>query len=139
MIPLNDCSDAADSVDTYVGALRGIFTQLREAGSEVAFMTPNTMNFYVDRELDDPDIITVAERKMALQVGGIFDRHIEAARALCGEMGVALCDCYAIWQSMKESGVDVTALLSNRINHPTRELHGLFAAELLRLMLAGEG
>jgi hypothetical protein len=36
---------------------------------------------------------------------------------------------------MKSAGVDTTALLSNRINHPTREMNALFADELIKTML----
>ena len=36
---------------------------------------------------------------------------------------------------MKEAGVDITSMLSNDINHPSRELHFMFAYELVKLML----
>ena len=45
-----------------------------------------------------------------------------------------MCDCYALWQRMHESGVSVTDLLANKINHPTRAMNRLFAYELLRTM-----
>lgn len=135
---LNDCDDRADSVDTYCAALKEIFTALHEGGSEVIFMTPNTMSFYVSEVLTDPDIIAVAARKTALQTSGCFDRHIEAAIALCRNMGVRVCDCYAQWQAMQRAGTDVTALLSNAINHPTRELHALFADALMKTLLQGD-
>lgn len=136
---LNDCSDAADSIETYVGALRDIFTQLQKADSEVVFMTPNTMSFYVCPTLTEPAILSIAKCKTAYQTSGLFDRHIEAARSLCHDMGIPVCDCYACWQALRESGVDVTKRLSNRINHPTRDMHTLFADELVKTMLEGGG
>ena len=132
---LNDCGNAADSTDTYVGALEKLLCRLQESGCEIIFMTPNTMNHYVCHTIENPAIRAVAERTCGLQVKGIFDRHIEAAVALCRKMGVRVCDCYRIWQNMQSAGVDTTALLSNRINHPTREMNALFADELIKTML----
>ena len=36
---------------------------------------------------------------------------------------------------MARNGIDTTALLSNHINHPTREAHDLFVKALLDVML----
>lgn len=135
---LNDCGDGKDSVDKYATALREILCRLQESGSAVVLMTPNMMNTRVDGGITDPDIRAVAERKCVLQTEGYFTRHIEAARALCSEIGVPVCDCYALWQQLALEGKDVTALLCNAINHPTREMHALFADELLALLQAPE-
>ncbi|MBR2353078.1 MAG: SGNH/GDSL hydrolase family protein [Clostridia bacterium] len=132
---LNDCGSKAESVATYVGALRGIFEKLREAGSEIIFMTPNMMNTGISPHLTDPDFIKVASRCADLQNGGAFDAHIDGARALCRDMNVPLCDCYGLWKRMHKNGVDVTELLANKINHPTREMNMLFAYELVKTML----
>ena len=51
------------------------------------------------------------------------------------EENIILCDCYAIWKRMYESGVDTTNLLSNGLNHPIREMHGLFAWQLVQTIL----
>ena len=134
---LNDCSDAADSVTRYVTGLEEILRALAESGSEIVFMTPNTMNFYVSAGITNEALRDIAARKMQLQVGGCMDRHIEAAVALCRKMNVRVCDCYAVWVQMQKSGVDTTALLSNEINHPTREMHKLFVAKLLDALFAG--
>ena len=129
---LNDWSDEVESVEKYCAALERIFLALRTAECEAVFLTPNCMNRYVSGEITDPDIRAVAQRKGDLQNGGHLTRHIEAALALCRQMGVSVCDCYAIWQEMQQRGTDTTALLSNRINHPTREMDYLFAYELVK-------
>jgi lysophospholipase L1-like esterase len=134
---LNDCSAGEGSIEKYVGALEGIFTALRAAGSEILFMTPNTMCFYVSPGITDGDVRAVAAKKAALQTKGVMDRYIEAALALCQAMNVDVCDCYGVWQAMQKSGVDTTALLSNAINHPTREMHELFAVKLLDALFEG--
>lgn len=132
---LNDCADNEQSIEKYIAALREILCRLRESGSEVVFMTPNMMNTEVSPLISDPDIRAVAQCKCALQTEGYFTRHINAARALCSELSVPVCDCYALWQQMERKGKDVTALLCNAINHPSREMHALFADALFELLV----
>ena len=134
---LNDCRRDEGSVATYENALREIFTAVQAAGPELIFMTPNMMNTKLSPHLANDTFVRVATDTMGRQNDGIFDAHLEAARALCAEMGVPVCDCYKIWQSMYKSGVNVTELLANKINHPTREMHSLFAYELVKTMLEG--
>jgi len=43
------------------------------------------------------------------------------------EFGCIIADCYSAWKKLYEYGIDVTELLSNRLNHPTRAMHKLFA------------
>lgn len=133
---LNDCGTKETSVERYVTALRTIFEKVRASGSELIFMTPNMMNTEISPHLGgDPEFIKVATDCAKKQNEGYFDAHIEAARALCRELDVPVCDCYAIWRQMHACGVNVTELLANRINHPTREMNRLFAYELLRTMM----
>ena len=131
---LNDCSLAENSIQKYTDSLRQIFEKIKESGSELIFMTPNMMNTYVSAALKDPDFVKVAEESATKQNSGRFDAHIDAARELCREMEVPVCDCYAIWKKLAESGVDTTALLSNKINHPTREMNKMFAYEIVKTM-----
>ena len=98
-------------------------------------MTPNMMNTQVSPHLTDPDFIAIAEKSAALQNNGTLETLLCAAKELCKEESIPVCDCYAIWKKMHENGVDTTELLSNKINHPTREMHRLFAYELVRTML----
>jgi len=62
---------------------------------------------------------------------GVFDAYIDAAKALCDKMGITVCDCYAKWKKLASCGINVTELLSNKINHPTREMNWLFAYSLV--------
>lgn len=135
---LNDCGSEAGGLEKYLAALERIFCELRAAACEVIFLTPNTMNRYVSEALTDPDVIAVAERKAALQNGGYLTQYVAGAVALCGKMGIPVCDCYAIWQKMQAEGTDTTALLSNAINHPTRAMQALFADELLKTLQSKE-
>ena len=132
---LNDCGMSQEAICQYTEALRGIFSTVLASGAELIFMTPNMMNTQVSPHLSDPTIITIAENTAQKQNSGWFDRHIDAARALCREMSVPVCDCYAIWRRLSESGVDTTELLSNKINHPTAEMYRMFSYELVKTML----
>ena len=69
---------------------------------------------------------------------GTYELFLDSARELCRERMVPVCDCYRKWKLMHENGVDVTELLANRVNHPTREMHFLFAGMLIDTMFAAE-
>ena len=131
---LNDGGRSEGSVARYTAALQGIFEKVQQAGAELIFMTPNMMNTTQSPHLADPDFVAIAKDCADKQNSGLFDAHIEAARALCQKMGVTVCDCYALWKQMAACGVDVTELLSNKINHPTREMNRLFSYELVKTM-----
>lgn len=133
---LNDCGRSEESVARYTENLRSIFKSILESGSELIFMTPNMMNTKVSPHLSDADFIELAKKTALKQNGGYFDAHIQAAKRLCTDMGVPVCDCYAIWKKLSESGVDTTELLSNKINHPTRDMNKVFAYELVRTMFS---
>ena len=55
------------------------------------------------------------------------------------EYGVIVVDAYHAWKKLSEYGVDVTELLSNKLNHPTRAMHKLFADllydEIIKMVL----
>lgn len=131
---LNDCGREAESIGRYTMALEGIFQKLRASGSEIIFLTPNMMNTRISPYLTDADFIKMAGSTAELQNDGIFDAHIDAAKDLCRKMKVAVCDCYGIWNTLWANGVDTTELLSNKINHPTRDMNKLFAYELVKTM-----
>ena len=60
---------------------------------------------------------------------------MDAAREVAKKYNVPVCDCYAKWKTMHAAGVNVTELLANKINHPTREMNWLFAVSLMETML----
>ena len=133
---LNDCKN--HNAARYTEALDGIFSALKNNGGEIIFMTPNMMNTHTSPSVTDPDFIEIAKECAENQNGGFFDTYINAAKELCKEMAIPVCDCYAIWKDLYENGVNVTELLSNKINHPTREMNSIFAYELVKTMLKKE-
>ncbi len=133
---LDDCNDERATAESYGQSLREIFRKIHAADKEVVFMTPNMMNTYVPHTVTDDFAKTLGEIFAERQNSGFFDAYIDEARRVCREENVPLCDCYALWKSMNAQGVDTTMLLSNGLNHPTREMHDLFAWELVKTFLA---
>ena len=132
---LNDCGDTVDAIVRYTTALADIFARVKAADCELIFMTPNMMNTAISPFLQkDEDIVSIARATAAKQNSGVFDAHMDAAKALCREMDVPVCDCYALWKALCAGGVDTTELLSNKINHPTREMNRIFAYELIKTL-----
>lgn len=132
---LNDVAEGFEGIAKYQDGLRSIFSQAREAGIEIIFMTPNMMATYGNERILGEDFLNYKEIIETQREQGVMDAYMEAAREVCRKEQIAICDCYAIWKQMYESGVDVTTLLSNGINHPTREMHYLFASQLVLAML----
>jgi len=135
---LNDCRRGESGIERYSGALEGIFKKLLDAGKEVIFMTPNMSNTKISPHIrkEDSLIYETAQEIMGLQNDGILDKYMDAARDVCKTYGIPVCDCYAKWKQMETCGIDVTELLSNKINHPIREMHWLFAGMLVDTMLS---
>ena len=133
---LNDCISGLKGLETYKENLRKIFTALKESGSEVIFMTANMVNTAISCHLKDEDLLTTANNSMNRQKNGIprayFDGGMEVAKAC----GVTICDVHAKWEQLANNGVNVTELLANKINHPTREMNWMFAYELVNTMMS---
>ena len=132
---LNDCGAEDNGISQYTEALSKIFDRLEEAGSEIIFMTPNMMATRVSPLLSEPLFQDIAEKIADRQGRGVLDRYLDSAKALCRSRGIPVCDCYEKWKLLQASGVDTTELLSNKINHPTRQMHWLFAYELVKTIL----
>ena len=136
---LNDVHGGKDSISTYCRNLSLIFERIKDSGGEVIFMTPNMMNTYVQ---DCPTYVGraaflngIAEKTAAFQNNGTFDAFIEAAKKTAVEQEVPVCDVYSKWKTLQKNGVSTTWLLSNYINHPTREMHWLFAYSLIETIM----
>ena len=121
-------NDVSRDKDTYLDALKIIFDRCKENGADVIFMTPNMLNTYVAEDTH-PDHIETAKKMALYQTNGRMDDYIYSAYRLAQNMNVTVCDCYTKWKKLSEAQ-DTTLLLANRINHPTREMHELFAQSL---------
>lgn len=132
---LNDavCSGLAD-IDRYGERLNEIFSRVIATGAECIFLTENMMNTNTSCHLTDPLFIRLAEEFQKIENDGILATYFERAKKEANKTGAKVCDCYAKWKKMQEGGVNTTELLSNKLNHPIRPLHYLFAFSLLETM-----
>ena len=133
---LNDCGNGLGKVGEYKENLRKIFCALKESGSEVIFMTANMYNTSMSCHLTDERLIAIAEQTMQRQLAGDLKAYFEAGKEVAECCGVKVCDVYAKWEMLAQHGVDVTELLANKINHPTREMNWVFAYELVNTMMS---
>ena len=135
---LNDCGAGDAGLPVYIDSLTRLFRALREDGSELVFMTPNMMATEVSCHIPQGLVRDIAASIANSQVTGVLDRYLDAARALCEQENVPVCDCYRKWQMMHQGGVNTTDLLSNYINHPTREMNWLFAYSLVETFFTAQ-
>ena len=134
---LNDSMtpDTDAGLSLYRANMTEIFSRIRALGAEAMLITPNMMCSYVDPALKDETLRNIAGAVVKCQTGGILTAYVDTAREVAREAGVPIADAYADWQALERSGVDTTALLSNHINHPTREMHEVFANRILEQLL----
>ena len=128
-------NDIFGALETYLGSLEEIFTKCKNSGAEVIFMTPNMLNTTVNEETP-AGVYDYAITTARFQNEGRMDLYMESAVKLAEKMGVKVCDCYKKWKKLSETQ-DITPLLANRVNHPTREMHELFAQSLFETIFEG--
>lgn len=125
-------NDVNGTLEDYLNSLEEIFDKAQKSGAEVIFMTPNMLNTSV---LDDTaeEHYEYAIKTAKMQNEDRMDLYMESAVQLATRIGVKVCDCYKKWKKLSETQ-DVTYLLANRINHPTKEMHELFAESLFEII-----
>ena len=110
---LNDARKGMDGRDAFKANLTEIVRRVQgESRADLILITPNT-------------------RGDALQDDGPVTEYIRAIRAVARESGTGLADVHAIYQGAIRMGAAPADLLSNRVSHPTREGHHIFANALI--------
>lgn len=129
---LNDVTKGYPELDGYGARLDEVFKKIKATGAECIFMTPNMINTTNSRRIKNSEAYSnLADRLAKLQNEGVMDAYMAKAKEVAVANDVVVCDCYAKWKKMAENGVDTTELLANHLNHPTRDLHWLFAHSLV--------
>ena len=132
----NDSTAGAEKIEEYADNLDKIFKKLKGAGSEVIFLTPNPMADRVLYEVNiNPGLEECAELIVNTQTSGTADKYFDRAKEVAALNGVPVCDCRAKWYELKSAGVDITSRLCNHLNHPSREMHELFALMLIDVII----
>ena len=125
-------NDVNGELEEYLSSLQIIFEKCKENDADVIFMTPNMLNTYVSDDTEER-YMKYAAVTAEFQNSGRMDLYITSAVKLANEMDITVCDCYAEWKKLSETQ-DINKLLSNRINHPTQEMHNLFADMLFDII-----
>ena len=125
-------NDVNGSLDDYLGALQIIFQRCKKQQVDTIFMTPNMLNTYVAEDTAE-HLVNYAGRTSEMQNRGRMDAYMQDAVKLAKDMEIEVCDCYRHWKKLSETQ-DITKLLANRINHPIREMHELFAQSLFEII-----
>ena len=134
---LNNAPQGEEGLEVFRETLVQIFRKLKAGQTEVLFMTPNMMNTRILSTVCE-SFKTFAGVTAQTQNSGMMDRYMDTAREVCAQEKVALCDCYKKWKGLEAAGADPTLMLVNGMNHPTREMHGLFATSLFDTILFSE-
>ena len=116
----------------FTASLEKIFARCSEI-CDVIYLTPCMLNSYIS-EKTHPRHLEYAHTTMDYQLSGKMDLYIDEARKVAHKMNIPICDCYEKMKKMAENGIDTTALLANYVNHPSREIHRLFADSLFDLI-----
>ena len=132
---LNDCGAGDRGLEEYIASMKKIFRQGKEAGAEVVYLTPNPMCGYVSAHLNSDFLREIAKDLASRTADGVLDRYVAAATA----PKTWRCNGWtsSVWKNMRKNGVDITVLLANYLNHPTRDMQWLAALKLAE-MLFGE-
>lgn len=125
-------NDINGTCDEYVESMKRIFERCQSENCDTIFMTPNTLNTYIADDTDE-SLKAYAAKTAEIQNSGRMDEYIYAAVSMAEAMGIKVCDCYSKWKKLSETE-DTTMLLANRINHPVKEMHELFANELFQII-----
>ncbi len=120
---LNDSVAGKEGLELYKNSLEEIFNKVKNIGAECILLTPNIMSDKVSIYLNDEKLIESA--KMMIDID--LDLYVCAAKETAIKNGVTICDVNSKWKILQKAGVDTTELLSNKINHPIREMHLLTA------------
>jgi len=126
-------NDVNGSLEDYISSLKVIFEMSISEKVDTIFMTPNMLNTYVAKDTE-AKYFEYAHKTADMQNNGRMDTYMNAAKELAESMGITVCDCYGKWKELAKT-TDTTMLLANRINHPTREMHELFADSLFEIIL----
>lgn len=130
---LND--SCLSTIKQYSKALSGIFSALQEKNIETIFLTQNSMCINTSCHLKDQLFKTLSVNFSKVQNDGVLKNFMEEAKKVSEQFNVKVCDLYPVWEKLIESGVNVTELLANKLNHPIREIHYYMAIKLLETIL----
>ncbi len=129
---LNDHSN----LEGNLAALGKIFDRLNLLDIPCVYLSENMMNTSLADDIEQAAgrFVDYAKVTAVLQTDGTMDNLFESYMALARSKGVTVCDVYSKWKKLHECGANITMLLANRINHPTRDMHDFTAFSLINTL-----
>ncbi|MGD9855908.1 MAG: GDSL-type esterase/lipase family protein [Planctomycetaceae bacterium] len=118
MFGLNDMTRVP--LDEYRANLLTMIEKVRDAGAEVVLCTPNS-------------VITTTGRPVEK-----LEQYCEVVRALAAEQGAALCDCYQVYETLRERDSLAWRLLMSDEIHPNHDGHKLIAESIAHTITGRE-
>jgi hypothetical protein len=112
-----------------------MFRKIKACGAEVIYLTEGPFCTKTSPTLSDERLKPLAEKFSDLENRGVLARYFAAGKEVAKEEGVECCDVYSAWKILERDGVDITELLANRLNHPSRDMHYYIAIKLLETIL----
>ncbi len=109
---LNDMRQGLEALPEFEAGLTALVEQIQQAETDVVLITPNI-------------------RADALQEDGTATEYVRSIRSIARKTGAGLADVQAIYVGAIRMGAAPADLLSNRVSHPTREGHTIFANALM--------
>ena len=132
---LNDSYAGTDYLPVYLSSLEKIFTAVQNSGADCIFLTPNMRSLSVSPRIVEEYQIELAKTHAENARRNVLEAFLGEASRLAAGKGIPMCDCFRKWKKFYENGVDINDLLSNFINHPTRDMHWMFAFALMDTIL----
>lgn len=133
---LNDSGGGRDGMQRFHNAMEMIVLRIRQyTEAEVIFLTPSFMCSR-DNDLVHPQHRAAGYVESCLQIqnSGQLAAYAHAIRDMGEKLQVPVGDVYAVWQRLAESGIDVTALLCNGLNHPNSEAQRVHAEMAMQII-----
>jgi lysophospholipase L1-like esterase len=118
MFGLNDLVGVP--IEEYRANLQTIVEKIRAVGAEVVLCTPNS-------------VITTASRPVEK-----LEQYCDVVREIANEQKVALCDCYAAYQSLREQDAKAWRLLMSDEIHPNCNGHKRIAEQIAQTITGRE-
>lgn len=134
---LNDSTWGEAGLDGYAKSIQSILERALATGAECILLTPNMMNVTTSDLLKDELFIRLSKEFAEIQKRGMLSRYVETEMSVARELSVPVCDVYGQWLQLYNGGVEITELLSNKLNHPIREFHYYTAIKLVETMFKG--
>lgn len=132
---LNDCLHGGENqVEKFKNGMDELTSSIAKTGAEIIYISQGPYCTKMSPHVTDMRFKPYIDRLCELENNGTLREYYNAYIDVAKKYNAKICDVYSIWEKLKNAGVDITELLSNKMNHPIREFHYYMAIKLLEVM-----